>query len=267
MAEEQTQAVEQTQEPVQQEQPKENVSHETQEATTTEPSPRPEYIPEKFWNTDKGEVNMEEFGKSYTNLEKYVGGKKEELRDQIVDELQQEAIAERPEKVEGYELPKLPEGVTEEIVNANPMTEWWKNFCFENAYDQEVFEEGVNKYVDMYVGNQVDVDAEKEKLGENADARLDAVNNWASTFFTPEQYEAISGTLGQSVDGIEALEKMMNANKQTISNAQNFTQPERPLTLEDVRSMMKDKRYFDPKERDESYVKKVDDAFARLYRG
>ena len=264
MAEEQAQPVEQTQEqPVQQE----NVSNETQEATTTEPSPRPEYVPEKFWNVDKGEINMEEFGKSYTNLEKYVGGKKEELREQIVDELQQEAIAERPEKVEGYELPKLPEGVTEEIVNANPMTDWWKNFCYENAYDQETFEEGVNKYVDMYMGNQVDVDAEKEKLGENADARLDAVNNWASTFFTPEQYEAISGSLGQSVDGIEALEKMMNANKQTISNAQNFTQPERPLTLEDVRSMMKDKRYFDPKERDESYVRKVDDAFARLYRG
>ncbi len=180
MAEEQTQPVEQTQEqPVQQE----NVSNETQEATTTEPSPRPEYVPEKFWNVDKGEINMEEFGKSYTNLEKYVGGKKEELREQIVDELQQEAIAERPEKVEGYELPKLPEGVTEEIVNANPMTDWWKNFCYENAYDQETFEEGVNKYVDMYMGNQVDVDAEKEKLGENADARLDAVNNWASTFF------------------------------------------------------------------------------------
>ena len=147
------------------------------------------------------------------------------------------------------------------------MTDWWRNFCYENAYDQEVFEDGVNKYVDMYVGNQVDIDAEKEKLGENADARLNAVNNWASSVFSPEQYEAISSTLGQSVDGIEALEKMMNMNKQTISNAQNFTQPERPLTLEDVRSMMKDKRYFDPKERDESYVRKVDDAFARLYRG
>ena len=71
MAEEQTQPVEQTQEqPVQQK----NVSNETQEATTTEPSPRPEYVPEKFWNVDKGEINMEEFGKSYTNLEKYVGG-------------------------------------------------------------------------------------------------------------------------------------------------------------------------------------------------
>ena len=271
MAEEQTQAVEQTQEqPVQQpaetnSQP--NVSQETSEPTTTQPAPRPEYIPEKFWDSQKGQVNVEEFGKSYVNLEKYVGGKKEELRDQIVDELQQEAIAERPEKVEGYELPKLPEGVTEDIVNANPMTDWWKNFCYENAYDQEVFQDGVNKYVDMYVGNQVDIDAEKEKLGENADARLDAVNSWASTFFTPEQYEAISGTLGQSVDGIEALEKMMNTNKSTISNAQNYTQPERPLTLDDVRSMMKDRRYFDPKERDESYVRKVDDAFNRLYRG
>ena len=99
MSEEQTQPVEQQQEqPAQtQEQTQENVSHETSQPTTTEPAPRPEHIPEKFWDATKGEVNMEEFGKSYTNLEKYVGGKKEELRDQIVDELQQEAIAERPE--------------------------------------------------------------------------------------------------------------------------------------------------------------------------
>ena len=172
MSEEQTQPVEQQQEqPAQtQEQTQENVSHETSQPTTTEPAPRPEHIPEKFWDATKGEVNLEEFGKSYTNLEKYVGGKKEELRDQIVDELQQEAIAERPEKVEGYELPKLPEGVTEELVNANPMTDWWKNFCYENAYDQEVYQEGINKYVDSYIGNQVDPDAEKQKLGENADA-------------------------------------------------------------------------------------------------
>ena len=267
MSSEQIQEAPKTEEVAQQ--PQENVSQETtqQPATTTEPVTRPEYIPEKFWNTEQGTVNMEEFGKSYTNLEKYVGGKRDELRDQIVDELQQEAIAERPESIDKYELPKLPDGVTEEIVNTNPMTEWWRNFCYENAYDQEVFQDGVNKYVDMYVGNQVNIDSEKEKLGENADARIDAVNSWASTMFSPEQYEAVSATLGQSADGIEALEKMMNMNKQTISNAQNYTQPERPLTLNDVRSMMKDRRYFDPKERDESYVRKVDEAFSRLYRG
>ena len=269
MSEEQTQPVEQQQEqPAQtQEQTQENVSHETSQPTTTEPAPRPEHIPEKFWDATKGEVNMEEFGKSYTNLEKYVGGKKEELRDQIVDELQQEAIAERPEKVEGYELPKLPEGVTEELVNANPMTDWWKNFCYENAYDQEVYQEGINKYVDSYIGNQVDPDAEKQKLGENADARLDAVNSWASTFFSPEQYEVVSQTLGMNADGIEALERVMDSQKQSITRSNQVAQPERPLTLDDVRSMMKDKRYFDPIEREQAYVKKVDDAFNRLYRG
>ena len=51
---------------------------------------------------------------------------------------------------------------------------------------------------------------------------------------------------------------------QNISNSQ--TEPANRLTLKDVQQMMKDPRYFDPKERDESYVKRVDDAFQRLYR-
>ena len=183
------------------------------------------------------------------------------------DELKQEANAERPEAIEKYELPKLPENVTEDIVNANPMTEWWRNFCWENSYDQEVYQEGINKYVDAYVGQQPDIEAEKSKLGENAEARLDAVNSWASTFFSPEQYEIVSQTMGSNVDGIEALEKVMESQKQNISRAGQVAQPERPLTIEDVRTMMKDKRYYDGRERDPSYVAKVDEAFNRLYRG
>ena len=57
-----------------------------QQATTTEPVLDLNIFLKNFGILEKNEVNMEEFGKSYTNLEKYVGGKKEELRDQIVDE-------------------------------------------------------------------------------------------------------------------------------------------------------------------------------------
>ena len=231
--------------------------------TTTEPAPRPEYVPEKFWNTETGDVNMEEFGKSYTNLEKYVGGKKDELREVIINELSEEADSEKPE---AYELPALPEGITEEILQQNPMTEWWQQHCDENAYSQEIFQEGINKYIDSYLGNMPNIDREKEKLGENANARLDAVNSWASSFFSTEEYEAIAGTLGATAEGIEALERMMQTQRQSISSANQVTQPERPLTLEDVRGMMKDKRYYDPKERDASFVRKVDEAFGRLYR-
>ena len=69
-----------------------------------------------------------------------------------------------------------------------------------------------------------------------------------------------------NADGIEALERVMDSQKQSITRSNQVAQPERPLTLDDVRSMMKDKRYFDPKERDESFVRQVDDAFQRLYR-
>lgn len=245
----------------------ENQTEETQTEdsapTTTDPLPRPEFIPEKFWNTDTGEVNMEEFGKSYSNLEKYVGGKKDELRDVIINELSEEAESEKPEN---YELPKLPEGVTEEQLEGNQLVDWWREHCTENMYSQEMYEDGINKFIDGYRDSVPDIDGEMERLGENANARLDAVNNWCSQVFSPEEYETIANTLGATALGVEALERVMSMTKQSISTANQVAQPERPLTHDDVRSMMKDKRYYDSKDRDMNFVKKVDEAFARLYR-
>jgi hypothetical protein len=257
------------------EQPKEEPKVEPKEETKTEPTvqeatkvivERPEYIPEKFWNKDTGEPILDELGKSYSNLEKFVGGKKEEMKKTVVDELQIQAQQNRPEEINKYELPKLPEGITEDIVIANPIHDWWRTYCWNNSQNQEQFQEGVNKYVDMYLGSQPNMDDEKKKLGENADARVNAVNNWASTFFSQEQYDSIAGSLGKSADGIEALEKVIDATKQNVSRANQVSQPERPLTLADVKGMMKDKKYFDSKDRDPAYVKKVDEAFHRLYR-
>lgn len=222
---------------------------------------RPENVPEKFWNAETGEIRTDELLKSNEHLEKFVGGKKDELRDEIIDELSEEAISEAPDE---YAMPALPEGITEEDVAENPMYSWWVDHCAENAYTQEMFEDGVNKYINSYQEAQTNLDGEIEKLGENANARLDAVDSFTSSYFSPDQYEYISATLGQTAEGIEVLERIMDMNKQSISTVQ--TEPMNKMTLEDVRSMMKDPRYFDPKERDESFVKRVDDAFARLYR-
>tara|TARA_R110000803_G_scaffold3086_2_gene10555 strand:- start:12764 stop:13519 length:756 start_codon:yes stop_codon:yes gene_type:complete len=234
------------------------------EATTTEPAPRPEFIPEKFWDIDTGNINLEEFGKSYSNLEKYVGGKKDELRQVVMDELALEAEESAPES---YELPPLPANITEEMIQANPMTDWWGSFCKENSYPQEIYEEGINKYVDSFVGSLPDIAKETELLGENAEARLDAVNSWASSFFPPEEYEAVATSLGATAQGVEALERIMETQREGISRSGVVAQPERALTLDDVRGMMKDKRYYDSRERDMAFVRKVDDAFSRLYRG
>ena len=60
---------------------------------------------------------------------------------------------------------------------------------------------------------------------------------------------------------------MNNINQTNFNRSQQVAQPDKQLTLDDVRSMMKDKRYLDPRHRDDGFVKKVDEAFQRLYRG
>ena len=102
-------------------------------------------------------------------------------------------------------------------------------------------------------------------MSKSTEARLDAVDSWASTFFAPEEYETIQATLGTSAEGIEALERIMESQSAT-SRSDQVAQPDRQLTLGDVKEMMKDPRYYDDRYRDANFVKKVNDAFSRLYR-
>ena len=221
---------------------------------------RPDYIPEKFYNPETGEIRTEEMAKSYTQLETFSKGKEEDMEEKIIEKLANEHAENVPEK---YELPALPEGITEEMVEANPLTAWWKDTAKENGFTQEEFESGVVAYVEQMQSQQVDIDGEMEKLGENANSRVDAVNDFVSKYFPPNEYEAIQMSLGTSADGILALERVMSMMNNNIRSEQ-FTQPEKKLTLADARAMMNDKRYYDPKYRDDAFVKKVDAAFRML---
>ncbi len=89
---------------------------------------RPEHIPEKFWKD--GTVDYNEMAKSYTQLESYAGGKEETIKEKLIEELANEHAENVPE---AYELPALPEGITEEMVTENPMTEWWSGIAQENG--------------------------------------------------------------------------------------------------------------------------------------
>ena len=245
-------------EEVTQEQPvQEDVSRETLPE-------RPEEVPEKFWNAETGEKRIEDLVKSYNHVEKLSTGKKEELREEVLKDLQNEAIQDLPESAEAYTLPKLVEGITEEMVEQNPLTGWWRNKCHDMGLDQEQFEDGINQYVDLMLGNQPNLEDEVKKLGENANARLDAVSGFTNSNFTPEENEIISTTLGTNAVGIGILEKIINLTKSRVSNADAVAQPQRELTVADVKAMMNDKRYYDSRYREPDFVKKVDEAWSRL---
>ena len=86
MAEEQVtqQATEQTTETA------EDVSRETSDVPEVL-AERPEFVPEKFWNEETGEVKLDDLAKSYTNLESFLSGKKDEMREQLLAKLQLQA--------------------------------------------------------------------------------------------------------------------------------------------------------------------------------
>jgi hypothetical protein len=219
----------------------------------TEAPARPEWLPEKF-NTP------EDLASSYSQLESKLGASQDDIRAQLMEEFEKAAIENRPESVGDY---VVPDGLDENLVNDNELFQWWANHAFENAYSQQEFEEGINMYAQALNAGQPDLDAEKAALGENADARIQAVDLWSQKFFPEEYQDAILG-LGATAKGIEALEYLMG--QMGSSSLAGNTGAIQPLNEAELQSMMRDERYWNPAKRDNAYVQKVQEGFSKLYR-
>jgi len=221
---------------------------EAPEAVTTEVADsRPEWLPEKF-NTPEDLVN------SYSSLESKLGKGETELRESIMNEIESEAFANRPEKAGDY---TLPEGMDE--LATDPNIEWWSNFAWENGFSQDEFNEGLSRMMPP----QPDLDAEIEKLGDNANARIEAVALWSQKNL-PAEFEQEVMRMGETAEGVQLLEHFMSA----LSSGSVSGDATTPTVLgkQELESMMKDPRYWDNTRRDPAYVRQVDEGFAKLYK-
>ena len=253
------QATEQTTETTQ------DVSRETSEQPEVL-AERPEFVPEKFWNEETGEVKLEEAMHSYNNAEQLISGKEEAWEERIKAKLDLQAKESMPESPDKYELPELLDGINEEMVEANPITESFRKFAHENNLSNDQFKSVVNMYLDKLVyPQQKAFEEESKKLGDNGAERLDAVNNFVSSRFTPEETQLIQYTLGTTALGVDILEKFQDMTKSNRVMADSVVKPQAPLTLAKVREKMKDPRYYDPRHKDPAFVEEVDADFARLY--
>jgi len=221
---------------------------EAPEAVTTEVAEsRPEWLPEKF-NTPEDLVN------SYSSLESKLGKGESELRESIMNEIESEAFANRPEKAGDY---TLPEGMDE--LATDPNIEWWSNFAWENGFSQDEFNEGLSRMMPP----QPDLDAEIEKLGDNANARIEAVALWSQKNL-PAEFEQEVMRMGETAEGVQLLEHFMSA----LSSGSVSGDATTPTVLgrQELESMMKDPRYWDNTRRDAAFVRQVDEGFAKLYK-
>ena len=229
---------------------------ETTEATeaveTIETPDRPEWLPEKY-------KTGEDLAKAYKELESKLGNKDESLRKEIEEELNVKRYENRPENKGDY---KLPEGIDEGEAVESELLQWWAEHSFDNGYGQEMFEAGIQKYMDAIGGDDINIDDEMIKLGDQALARTDAASAFATKFFPKEVIPAIE-RMAETHEGIIALEHIMDSLKSPSLNQE--TDVAATINESDLRTMMNDERYHNPTKRDPAYVKNIEDGFKKLY--
>ena len=237
----------------------EEVVNQTEE---TKEISKPDYVQDKFWNKDTNEINIEELASSYNSLEKKLGSRTEDLTKQIREDIANEVKANVPEEYE-LKMPEIPEGIEMNLDKEIPLLKWWDNTAREKGLSQEEYNAGIKAFVDNQIDALPNLDNEKEQLGDNANARIEAADLWSKKNLSKESYEAIAN-FATTAQGVKALEEIMKLNKDAPI-PETETAIEAAPSLEDLRSMMKDPRYWKDGERDQAYINKVSMMYEKYY--
>jgi hypothetical protein len=228
----------------------------------TEEISKPDYVQDKFWNKDTNEINIEELSSSYNSLEKKLGSRTEDLSKQIREDIANEVKANVPEKYE-LNLPEIPENINIEVSEDMPLLQWWSETAKQKGLSQEEYNKGIEAFINNEISSLPDIDNEKNLLGDSANARIEAADLWSKKNLSKDSYEAIAN-FATTAQGVKALEEIMKLNKDAPI-PQTETAIEAAPSLEDLRSMMKDPRYWKDGDRDQAYINKVSNLYEKYY--
>ena len=214
---------------------------------------RPEWLPEKY-------KSGEDLAKAYKELESKLGTREEEFREKFIEELNAEAYKDRPESAGDYQLPDF---VDEGEAIDNDLVKWWAELSYENGFSQDEFSKGIEMVISSMNADVPDMEEEIGKLGDNANARIEAAALFSNKFFPEEHMPAIE-RLTETADGLMALEFIMDQVKGASVNGEST--PVDQITEPMLREMMKDERYWNQARRDMDYVRQVDEGWQKLGR-
>ena len=224
----------------------------------TDPEGKPEWLADKFWNPEIKQPRTEQLSKSFNELE----GKMRGNADTIREEIRAEMVASAPDSytVNLSEDLKIPDNVELDFSEEDPLVNWFFGFAKENGLSQETVDKALNGYVEVELGNMTDITAEIEKLGDHGQDRMLRVHNWLESRLSADQLASLNPLLNSAAQ-VEALEILM---KQAGPADFDGDGGGAPLSLDELRQMQNDKRYWQDK--DPVFIKKVQDGYERLYK-
>ena len=225
---------------------------------------KPDYIQDKFWNAERNEVNLENLASSYNSLESKLGSRTEDLTKQIRSDLENEKLKNVPEEYK-LNIPELDSNVSLDISNDMPIVQWWNQTARNSGLTQEQYDEGVKVFVENAISSLPNADLEVQKLGDSGRERIEAAELWSKKHLSPDAYNAIS-SFAATAEGVKALEEVMKLTKDS-NMPTSQTQVDVTADMDDLKSMLKDPRYWDSSRRDPSYVKRVTELYEKAYKG
>ena len=160
---------------------------------------KPEYVDERFYNAETGEVNHEDIHKSWKHASDKLAGKKQ-----------------APEAYEMGFSEDLAEEYREDFGADNPLIAKVMEVAKESDMSQEAF----NTLLNTIAGNEIEIakameatqQAEFTALGEHGAKRVKELNLWIDATLDKELADGLKGSL-TTAKSVEAIEKLKESLK------------------------------------------------------
>ncbi len=232
-----------------------------EEAEKTEKAERPEYIKEKFWDAEKGEVRLEELAKANGELEKKLG----------------QGVGKPPKTSGDYELNVEDDRIKALFPDGDPskdkLMQKLNDKMHSKGVSQDVYGAAMNIALEAIAEHQAenpapaapDVKEERAKLGANADKIIENQTQFLSQLYNQGHVdgETIQEMLilTETAAGMKGLQAIRNYYGDQQKIPQNLSPGGGEKTADELRSMMADSKYG----QDPEYTASVDKAYEKRY--
>lgn len=258
--------------------------------------PRPEHVPEAFWDAATGQVKVDDLARAHAELGQRFAKGKADFAETVRADVRAELLAEMrqgvPEQPDGYTLAPPREGLPESLVLLDavpgedfqpepdkryfvlrpddPLLTWWKTEAHRLGLTQEKFNEGVVQFAAAQARRTPTLAEQQQarqafyaSLGENGVKRAEHLWGTLQSTLGEAGARAIDALLGskEQFEAIEALVTKAGGPKLAAAPVTPTVAP----TLDQLRARMKDPKYW--RDRDPAVVREVEQGFARLYPG
>lgn len=215
---------------------------------------KPDWLADKFWDFESGEVRVEALAKSYAELEKMMGA-----APNAPASIAPDASINLPNSPEGYtldvdDLLEVDADVNKRLYDAG----------FSNDQAQLVYDLAAERLLPMVqqITGEVDDARQLERVvqhfggAQKFEAMRPQLRAWAQANLKPEVFQALAG----SAEGVIAIHAMMQNREPGLGGG---TVSLGGAGEADLKRMMADPRYW--RDRDPSFVAQVREGFRQLY--